>query len=99
MGIDKVTLRVGENRERVFASVRCTEKEEKTEIATCDLRPTKPNYYTNKVSLKRVVTCRVFCVSEQCKIFCIWPKIWIRIPVHGQDFFENYQRSKTCHVI
>ena len=38
MGIDKVTLRVGENRERVFASVRCTEKEEKTEIATCDLR-------------------------------------------------------------
>ena len=20
-------------------------------------------------------------------------------PVHGQDFFENYQRSKTCHVI
>ena len=71
MGIDKVTLRVGENRERVFASVRCTEKEEKTEIATCDLRPTKPNYYTNKVSLKRVVTCRVFCVSEQCKIFCI----------------------------
>ena len=85
MGIDKVTLRVGENRERVFASVRCTEKEEKTEVATCDLRPTKANYYTNKVSLKRAVW-RVACF------------VWVRLFFESNSsakfsVYEHYARA------
>ena len=63
---------------RVFASVRCTEKEEKTEVATCDLRPTKANYYNNKVSLKRAVWRVAFFV-------------WVRLESNSSAKFSVYE--------
>ena len=55
MGIDKVTLGVGENGEGFLLQSDIHRKRRRRRLRLCDLRPTKANYYSNKVSLKRAV--------------------------------------------